>query len=143
LLLHRLRSHLVVHLHYYLYRLKIRAGFAESVDVPAYGESLVELEATSNLLEVFRQLQSLEDSDSPGFEYRLSGTVAVGSLGQRLPFDYSGQLSLKPSQPPNIKSTEPIPASRKTHFFSLTRRAGSTNCATKTKMNGMARVMPP
>jgi len=46
---------------------------------------------------VFRQLQSLEDSQSPGFEYRISGNVATGDYGLRLPFDYSGELLLPKS----------------------------------------------
>lgn len=72
----------------------------QRVDVPAYGEAVVELEASSNLFQVFRQLQALQQGKSPQIEYRLSGTVAAGSLGQRLPFDYSGRLSLEPRPPP-------------------------------------------
>jgi len=71
-----------------------------SVTVPAYGEQVVALEVSSNLIQVFRQLQSLENSRSPGFEYRISGTVAVGEYGQRLPFDYSGDMQLsRPASP--------------------------------------------
>jgi len=64
------------------------------VTVPAFGEEVVELEVSSSLLQVFRQLQSLEKKPSPSFGYRISGTVAVGPYGQRLPFDYAGQLQL-------------------------------------------------
>jgi len=71
-----------------------------SVTVPAYGEQVIALEVSSNLIQVFRQLQSLENSRSPGFEYRINGTVAVGDHGQRLPFDYSGDIQLSRPAPP-------------------------------------------
>ena len=71
-----------------------------SVTVPAYGEDVIALEVSSNLIQVFRQLQSLEQSRSPGFEYRINGTIAVGDSGQRLPFDYSGDMQLsRPASP--------------------------------------------
>jgi LEA14-like dessication related protein len=66
----------------------------QSVDVPAYAEELVELEVSSSLLQVFRQLQSLEQRGAPGFDYRITGSVAIGDYGQRLPFNYSGEVSL-------------------------------------------------
>jgi LEA14-like dessication related protein len=71
-----------------------------SVTVPAYGEQVISLEVSSNLIQVFRQLQSLENSRSPGFEYRINGTVAIGDYGQRLPFDYAGDMQLsRPASP--------------------------------------------
>ena len=70
---------------------------SQTVDIPAYGESLVELDVTSSLLQVFRQLQSLEESKSPGIEYRISGSVALGEQGRRLPFDNSGEFLLPQS----------------------------------------------
>ncbi len=70
------------------------------VSVPAYGEEVVALEVSSNLIKVFRHLQSLENSRSPAFEYRVSGSIAVGSYGQRIPFDYSGDMQLSSPVPP-------------------------------------------
>ena len=71
----------------------------QSVNVPAYGERVIALEVSSSLLQVFRQLQSLENGSSPGFKYRLDGSVAIGDSGLRLPFDYSGDMGLsKPAQ---------------------------------------------
>ena len=72
----------------------------QSVDVPAYGENVIDLEVSSNLFQVFRQFQSLQESQSAGFEYRISGSMATGIYGQKLPFDYSGELKLsEPRQP--------------------------------------------
>ena len=67
---------------------------SESVDVPAFGENVIELEVSSNLLQVFQQLQSLEQGRMPAFEYRISGSMATGVYGQKLPFDYAGELQL-------------------------------------------------
>lgn len=71
---------------------------SQPVDVPAYGENVIELEVSSNLLQVFRQFQLLQESESPGFEYRISGSMATGVYGQKLPFDYSGELQLPEPQ---------------------------------------------
>lgn len=73
---------------------------SQSVDVPAYGEQVIALQVSSSLLQVFRQLQSLENSDAPGFAYRIDGVVSVGKSGLRLPFEYSGELaSPQPAEP--------------------------------------------
>ena len=71
---------------------------SQPVDVPAYGENVIELEVSSNLLQVFRQFQLLQESESPGFEYRISGSMATGVYGQKLPFDVSGELQLPESK---------------------------------------------
>ncbi len=71
----------------------------QTVTVPAFGEEVVELEVSSNLLQVFRQLQSLQQKRAPGLAYRITGRVAVGSYGQRLPFDYSGEFALPTGEP--------------------------------------------
>ncbi len=72
----------------------------QSVNVPAYGEQVIALEVSSSLLQVFRQLQSLENGRSPGFRYQLNGSVAIGNSGVRLPFEYAGDMGLsKPARP--------------------------------------------
>jgi LEA14-like dessication related protein len=74
----------------------------QAVTIPAFGEQVLELEVSSNLLQVFRQLQSMQRKRAPGLAYRITGRVAIGSYGQRLPFDYSGELALpggEPSEP--------------------------------------------
>ncbi len=78
----------------------------QSVTVPAYGERLIALEVSSSLMQVFRQLQSLDSSRSPGLKYRIDGSVAIGDSGQRLPFDYSGELVLpEPARPAGEKGS--------------------------------------
>lgn len=78
----------------------------QTLDVPAYGESVLALEVSSGLLQVFRQLQALEDSAVSGVAYRIKGNVAIGDFGQRLPFDYTGEIA--PPQKPAAPSTDRI-----------------------------------
>ena len=73
---------------------------SQSVEVPAYGERVIQLEVSSSLLQVFRQFQSLQESQSRSFEYRISGSMATGRYGGTLPFDYAGELQLsEPKRP--------------------------------------------
>jgi LEA14-like dessication related protein len=68
--------------------------------VPAFGESVLELEVSSSLLQVFEQLRALQGDAAAGLAYRVRGNVAVGSYGQRLPFDHTGELTLPDAAPP-------------------------------------------
>lgn len=64
----------------------------QPVTIPAYGEKVVALEVSSNLLQVLRQLRILEGRQLGGFEYRITGNIASGRHGWRLPFDFTGRL---------------------------------------------------
>jgi len=64
----------------------------QAVDIPPYGEALLQVEVVSNLLNVMRQLQQLADAPGGGLEYRLHGKIGLAGKHQRLPFDYSGKL---------------------------------------------------
>jgi LEA14-like dessication related protein len=72
----------------------------QTLDVPAYGEALLEMEVSSNLLQVFRQLQSLEENAVSGVAYRIKGKVAIGDYGRRLSFDQSGEIGVPESASP-------------------------------------------
>lgn len=65
--------------------------------VPRYGTGAVQVEATSTLAGIFRQLSELERNQAQSFRYELRGHVNVRGYG-RLPFDQSGELSLVPSE---------------------------------------------
>ncbi len=73
----------------------------QTLTVPPFGEEVFELEVSSNLLQVFRQLQSLQQRGAPGLAYRITGSVAVGRYGQRLPFDYSGEFAAQDRDRPD------------------------------------------
>lgn len=68
-----------------------------TVTVPRYGTGLVQVEATSTLAGLFRQLNEFERNQAQNFRYQLRGHVNVRGHG-RLPFDYGGEVSLVPAQ---------------------------------------------
>ena len=65
----------------------------QAVDIPPYGEALLQVEVVSNLLNVMRQLQQMgESKGGGGLEYRLHGKIGLAGLRSGLPFDYAGKL---------------------------------------------------
>ena len=72
----------------------------QAVDIPPYGEALLEVEVVSNLLNVMRQLQQLGDSSGGGLEYRLHGKIGLANRRQGLPFDYAGKLAYRDPDSP-------------------------------------------
>ena len=68
----------------------------QAVNIPPYGEALLQVEVVSNLLNVVRQLQQAGDSTGDGgLEYRLHGKIGLAGLRGRLPFEYSGKLRFR------------------------------------------------
>lgn len=65
----------------------------QAVIIPAYGEAVLEVEVVSGLLDVLRQLQSLQEDKPVVLHYRLSGKLGLADSSRKLPFDYSGELS--------------------------------------------------
>lgn len=72
----------------------------QPLDVAGYGEQVLSLEVSSNLIQVLRLLQGTQENPRPGVDYRISGSVAVGDAYRRLPFDRSGEIALPPSASP-------------------------------------------
>ncbi|MEW6486825.1 MAG: LEA type 2 family protein [Thermodesulfobacteriota bacterium] len=68
-----------------------------AVTIPAYGTAAMQVEATSTIIGLFRQLTELERNQAQSFRYQLRGHVALRGHG-RLPFDYAGEVSLVPAQ---------------------------------------------
>lgn len=64
-----------------------------AVTVPAYGEDLLEINVTSNLMRIFSQIRGLENNKSQKLRYRLSGGLSISSRMGKLPFDYRGEFS--------------------------------------------------
>lgn len=69
----------------------------QSIDIPAFGEALLDVELSSNLLSVVRQLQQMSDETRNSFGYRLVGKINLANRIGSLPFDYSGELNSLPS----------------------------------------------
>jgi LEA14-like dessication related protein len=69
----------------------------QAVTIPALGEAVVEVEVVSSLLDMLRQLQSLDDARQSRLDYRISGGLSLANRRAKLPFDYSGTLDWKPA----------------------------------------------
>jgi LEA14-like dessication related protein len=69
----------------------------QSVQIPAHGEALLDVEVVSRLLNVLRQAQQLAEQGSGVIGYRVSGRLSLERSPVRVPFDYSGQLNWVPA----------------------------------------------
>jgi LEA14-like dessication related protein len=72
----------------------------QTVEIPAFGEALLDVEVVSNLLTMMRQLQQMSGESRDSLSYRLTGKINLANRLGALPFDYSGELSwLPPARP--------------------------------------------
>ena len=69
----------------------------QAVEIPAFGEALLDVEVVSNLLNVVQQLQALQGNTGGKLRYRLSGKISLANSPASLPFDYSGVLGHQPA----------------------------------------------
>ena len=69
----------------------------QAVDIPAFGEALLDVEVVSSLLNVVQQLQALNTETHSSLSYRLSGKISLANSPASLPFDYSGVLDYQPA----------------------------------------------
>ncbi len=69
----------------------------KSFIVPAFGEEVIELEATSDLNSIRSQFQNLMAGGIRKVSYRLIGKAKVENRIRRLPFEYIGGLDLHPN----------------------------------------------
>ena len=64
-----------------------------AVNVPRFGEAVIELSGVSTLFGFVRQIQALQGQQQPNLEYRLTGKLGVSGGFGSLPFSYEGNLS--------------------------------------------------
>lgn len=64
----------------------------DSVTVPRFGESIIELSGISTLFGFVRQIQALQERKTEDMHYRLSGKLSLGNRAGSLPFSYEGTL---------------------------------------------------
>ena len=69
----------------------------QAVEIPAFGEALLDVEVVSNLLNVMQQLQALHSETRNSLAYRLTGKISLANSPASLPFDYSGELTYLPA----------------------------------------------
>ena len=64
----------------------------EAVTVPRYGESIIELSGVSTLFGFVRQIQALQEQQTPNMQYKLSGKLSLSGGFGSLPFSYEGTV---------------------------------------------------
>ena len=69
----------------------------QAVEIPAFGEALLDVEVVSNLLNVMQQLQAMHSETRNSLAYRLTGKISLANSPASLPFDYSGELTYLPA----------------------------------------------
>jgi len=72
----------------------------QSIDIPAFGEALLDVEISSSLLSVVRQLQTMGETERKSLDYRLSGRINLANSLGSLPFDHAGKLNYLPTGRP-------------------------------------------
>ncbi|MEN8205166.1 MAG: LEA type 2 family protein [Pseudomonadota bacterium] len=68
----------------------------DAVTIPRYGESIIELSGVSTLFSFVRQIQALQEQQTPNMQYKLSGKLSLSGGFGSLPFSYEGKV-LPPS----------------------------------------------
>ena len=69
-----------------------------AVTVPRMGEAILDVQATSNLGSVLKQLRELKKSGREHVDYRLSGRINVDGFGS-IPFDRRGDVQIPRADP--------------------------------------------
>lgn len=65
----------------------------QAVTLPRFGEAVLEVNAVSDLGSLWRQIMALRKGGRQGLEYRISGRLAMGGVGE-VPFESRGELKL-------------------------------------------------
>lgn len=80
------------------YRVKLndaefgRGVSRESVNVPAYGEALVELELVSNLWQLVERVRDLHAGRSEPLRVTIAGDLNLANRSDEIPFTFQGQI---------------------------------------------------
>jgi len=78
----------------------------QTVSIPAYGETTLDVEVVSSFLKVMQQLQQMQGTTGDSLNYRLSGKIGLANSPASLPFDYQGELTYLPSEKSAPASTD-------------------------------------
>jgi LEA14-like dessication related protein len=81
-----------------------RAPFAsgvagERVVVPAFGEALLQVEVSSSVWSLARQLREMGEGRQEEFNYRIHGRMSLGSRLAAIPFESAGTIPLTMTAP--------------------------------------------
>ena len=64
----------------------------DAVDVPAFGEKIIELDLVSHLAHVVGLLKALGDSSNQRLSYRIKGGVKLKNWPTKIPFETTGEV---------------------------------------------------
>ena len=72
----------------------------QAVDIPAFGEALLDVDVVSNLLNVMQQLQKMGNESHDKLAYRLTGKISLANRPTGIPFEHGGELEHMPTSKP-------------------------------------------
>lgn len=72
----------------------------ESVSVPAYGESIIEVPVVSNVWSLWQRLQDLQQGQlAQGVKVEIVGDVSLAHRAGEVPFAFQGEFGGRPARP--------------------------------------------
>ena len=66
----------------------------ELVQLPSFGEAILELELISSLARVFEQLQAWETALNKHVNYRIIGSAKLNNWPRKIPFETKGEIAI-------------------------------------------------
>jgi LEA14-like dessication related protein len=83
-----------------LNRMPFASGVAgQHVAVPAFGEALMQVEVSSSVWSLARQLREVGEGRQEEFNYRIHGRMSLGRRLTAIPFESAGTIPLIPTTP--------------------------------------------
>lgn len=67
----------------------------EEINIPRYGEAVLNVDVSSNVFRVFEQLRAIGSGKAERFSYRISGNISVANRYFKLPFEGEGEVDLR------------------------------------------------
>jgi LEA14-like dessication related protein len=71
----------------------------QSVDVPAFGEALLQVEVSSSVWSLARQLREMGEGRQDEFAYRIHGRMSMGGMLGSIPFESAGTIPMVMTAP--------------------------------------------
>jgi len=96
----------------------------QKVEVPAFGEAVMDLEMVSTLFNVVTQLRHLERQQGEPLSYRISGRLSLADSLLSIPFEQQGELGGTPS----VVQSSAGPSTKPTVSKPCASRASSMSC---------------
>lgn len=80
----------------------------QTVTVPAFGESVLEVEVVSSLFSLVDQLRDLNRRSGKPLDYRIHGRISLAGNPISIPFEQTGQLGGKSNEKPRSEAGREI-----------------------------------